>query len=222
MRERTKTHRPPDAGNRSAGGNTAIIYIASRRSDPVLTRLKTATLDDPVPTETARQHNGHAPGNTVRRAILTRVIDPTGGPPDWHHLPPNPYNPHAWIVGEPVIGPGTWIGAFTVIDGSGGLEIGSGCDISAGAQIYTHTTVRRVVSEHRSPIERRPTKIGDHCHIGAGAVILMDCEIGDHCVIAAGTVVKEGTVVPRFSVVVGNPGRILPGAAHKFSTEAGA
>ena len=40
-------------------------------------------------------------------------------------FPPNPYNPHAWIIGEPTIGEGTWIGAFTVIDGSGGLTIGA-------------------------------------------------------------------------------------------------
>ena len=30
-------------------------------------------------------------------------------------LPDNPYNPHAWIIGEPTIGEGCWIGAFTVI-----------------------------------------------------------------------------------------------------------
>jgi UDP-3-O-[3-hydroxymyristoyl] glucosamine N-acyltransferase len=64
----------------------------------------------------------------------------------WHHLPPNPYNPHAWVIGAPEIGESTWIGAFTVIDGSGGLQIGRGCDVSAGAQIYTHSTVARAVS----------------------------------------------------------------------------
>ena len=63
--------------------------------------------------------------------------------PDWHHLPENPYNPHAWIVGEPEIGPGCWIGAFAVIDGSGGLVIGAGCTVTSGAQIYSHSTVRR-------------------------------------------------------------------------------
>ena len=38
-------------------------------------------------------------------------------------LPPNPYHDQAWVIGEPEIGDGTWIGAFTVIDGSGGLRI---------------------------------------------------------------------------------------------------
>ena len=104
----------------------------------------------------------------------------TNDVPDWHHLPPNPFNPHAWIVGEPVIGEGCWIGAFTVIDGSGGLTIGRGCDISAGAQIYSHSTVRRVVSDRAGDIKRAPTTIGDCVHIGAAAVVLMGCQIGSH------------------------------------------
>ena len=134
--------------------------------------------------------------------------------PDWHHLPENPYNPHAWIVGTPQIGEGCWIGAFTVIDGSGGLTIGRGCDISAGAQIYTHSTVRRVVSERRDDIERATTSIGDHTHVGANAIILMGCAIGDHCVVAAGAVVPQFTVIPPWSIAVGVPARIKVGAAR--------
>jgi acetyltransferase-like isoleucine patch superfamily enzyme len=137
--------------------------------------------------------------------------------PPWHHLPENQFNPHAWIVGDPVIGEGCWIGAFSVIDGSGGLHIGRGCDISAGAQIYTHSTVRRVVSERALEVERKPTTIGNFVHVGAGAVILMGCEIGDHSVIGAGAVVLESTTVPPWSVVVGIPGRVLPERAKRFS-----
>lgn len=136
--------------------------------------------------------------------------------PAWHHLPANPYNPHAWFVGEPVIGEQCWIGAFTVIDGSGGLTIGRGCDISAGAQIYTHSTVRRVLSDRDQPIERAATTIGDHVHIGAGAIVLMGCEIGDHCVIAAGAVVPQHTRVPDWSVAAGVPATIREGAARKL------
>lgn len=136
--------------------------------------------------------------------------------PAWHHLPPNPYNPHAWIVGEPQIGESCWIGAFTVIDGSGGLTIGDGCDISAGAQIYTHSTVGRALSESRVPIERAATSIGAHVHVGAGAVILMGCTIEHHCVIGAGTVVPQHTHVPAYSVVVGVPARIVEDGARRF------
>jgi acetyltransferase-like isoleucine patch superfamily enzyme len=141
-------------------------------------------------------------------------------PPDWHHLPANPYNPHAWFVGEPVIGEGCWIGAFTVIDGSGGLTIGRGCDISAGAQIYTHSTVRRVLSERREPIDRAPTTIGDFVHVGAGAVILMGCTIGHHSIVAAGAVVPQHTVVPPWSIVAGVPATVKPDAARRHAEPA--
>jgi acetyltransferase-like isoleucine patch superfamily enzyme len=121
-------------------------------------------------------------------------------------------------VGEPKIGSGSWIGAFTLIDGSGGLEIGVGCDISAGAQIYSHSTVVRVLSERAAPIERAPTVIGNHVHVGAGAVILMGCVIGDHSVVAAGAVLTQFTEVPPWSVVMGVPGRVHAGAAHRLVT----
>ena len=139
-------------------------------------------------------------------------------PPSWHHLPPNPYNPHAWIVGEPEIGPGCWIGAFTVIDGSGGLTIGEGCDISAGSQIYSHTTVGRVLTGGESPIRRARTTIGDRVHIGANAVVLMGATIGHHSVIGANSVVLEGLHVPPWSVVVG-AGDIRLDAARRISAD---
>jgi acetyltransferase-like isoleucine patch superfamily enzyme len=135
---------------------------------------------------------------------------PDAGTPPWHHLPANRWNPHAWVVGEPDVGEGCWIGAFTVIDGSGGLTIGPGCDISAGAQIYTHSTVQRAVTGGRAPVERRPTRIGAQCHIGAAAVVLMGVVLGDRCVVGAGAVVREGTVAPDDSVLVGVPARVLP------------
>lgn len=142
--------------------------------------------------------------------------DAATAPPQWHGLPENRFNPHAWVVGEPRIGEQVWIGAFTVIDGSGGLEIGHGCDISAGAQIYTHSTVERCVSERERDIRRASTKIGSHVHIGANAVVLMGADIGDHCVVAAGAVVTENTIAPPFSVLRGVPARVYPDAAKSF------
>lgn len=137
--------------------------------------------------------------------------------PEWHQVPTNPYNPHAWIVGDPVIGAGCWIGAFTIIDGSGGLSIGDGCEVSSGAHIYTHSTVARTIAEHNREIARAPVTIGDQVYIGAGAIILMGSTIGHHSVIGAGAVVLENTDIPPWSIVVGNPAKVLGGAAKKWA-----
>ena len=137
------------------------------------------------------------------------------GVPEWHQLRENRWNLHAWIVGEPIIGENTWIGAFTVIDGSGGLQIGRACDISAGAHIYTHSTVRRALSDGALPIDRGTTTIGDCVHVGAHATVLMGCTIGDHCIVAAGAVVLEGTTAPAWSLIVGVPARVVPDGARK-------
>lgn len=123
-----------------------------------------------------------------------------------HEFPENRYNPHCWIIGEPVIGEGTWIGAFTLIDGSGGLTIGRGVDVSSGAQIYTHSTARRCVSgRNYNTVDRRPVSIGDSVFIGANATILMGVTIGDHAVIGAGAVVNHD--VEAYSIVAGVPAR---------------
>jgi acetyltransferase-like isoleucine patch superfamily enzyme len=131
--------------------------------------------------------------------------------PHWHHIPENKYNPHAWILGSPEIGEDCWIGAFTLLDGSGGLTIGRGCHISSGAQLYSHSTVKRVLSGGAEPIERAPTHIGNFVHVGAGAVILMGSTIGDYCVIGAGAVVLQHSVFPAHSVIAGVPAKILGG-----------
>lgn len=121
-------------------------------------------------------------------------------------LPANPYNPHAWVIGEPAVGEGTWIGAFTIIDGSGGLTIGRGCDISSGVHIYTHSSARRCVSGRTfNEVEREPVVIGDRVFIGANAVINMGVSIGDEAVVGAGAVVTRD--VPARTVVAGVPAR---------------
>jgi acetyltransferase-like isoleucine patch superfamily enzyme len=131
-------------------------------------------------------------------------------PPAAKPLPPNPYNPFAWVAGNPEIGEGTWIGAFTLIDGLGGLKIGRGCNISSGAQIISHSTARRCVTERRHPeVDHKPTEVGDFVFVGANAVILMGAKVGDHSIIAAGAVVREDMVIPPYSLVAGVPARIV-------------
>lgn len=115
-----------------------------------------------------------------------------------------------WIVGNPEIGEGTWIGAFTLIDGQGGLVIGKGCNIACGAQILTHSTVRRCISERvYEDIDKAATTVEDFVFVGSNAVVLMGCRIGHHSVIAAGAVVREHTVVEPYSMWGGVPAKFI-------------
>jgi acetyltransferase-like isoleucine patch superfamily enzyme len=50
-------------------------------------------------------------------------------------------------------------------------------------------------------------KIGNHCWIGAGAIILKNVELGDACVVGAGAVVTKS--FPNGSVIAGVPARLI-------------
>ena len=111
----------------------------------------------------------------------------------------------AYVYGDVAVGTNTWIGPFTLLDGSGGLTIGSWCSISAGVQIYTHDSVARAVTEGQAPIDRAPVSIGDGCYIGAGTVVAKGVTIGSHAVIGAQSFVNRD--VEPFAIVAGTPAR---------------
>jgi acetyltransferase-like isoleucine patch superfamily enzyme len=113
----------------------------------------------------------------------------------------------SYVYGDVTVGERTWIGPFTVLDGSGGLRIGRSCSISAGVHIYTHDSVRWAVSDGAAPYERAPVTIGDCCYVGSHAVIAKGVHIGEHSVIAANTFVNRD--LPPYSIAGGTPCRIL-------------
>lgn len=122
---------------------------------------------------------------------------------------------HSFVIGKPKIGKGVWIGFFTLLDASGGLEIGDGCDISVGVQIYSHTTHARCASGRKLEVIRKPTKIGKHVFIGPNSVVLAGVTVGDHSVIGAGSVVTGD--IPAYSVAAGVPARVIRRIRKDFS-----
>lgn len=111
----------------------------------------------------------------------------------------------AHIFGDVTVGEESWIGPFTILDGSGGLKIGSHCSISAGVQIYSHDTVKWATSGGEAPYEYAPTAIEDNCYIGPQSVISMGVTIGKGAVIGAGSVVLSD--VPAGARFAGAPAR---------------
>jgi acetyltransferase-like isoleucine patch superfamily enzyme len=109
------------------------------------------------------------------------------------------------VMGDVNVGTNTWIGPFTVLDGSGGLEIGSYCSISSGVHIYTHDTVKWAVSGGNAEIEHAPVKIGNCCYIGCYSVISRGITIGDHSVVGACSFVNQD--IPAYTIAFGTPCR---------------
>lgn len=111
------------------------------------------------------------------------------------------------VIGDVHVGDDTWVGPFTVLDGSSGLTVGHHCSVSAGVQIYSHDTVEWALTGGMAPKRQAPTRIGDCTYVGPNAVIVAGVTIGSHCVIGAGALVNAD--VPDHRVVFGVPGRIV-------------
>jgi acetyltransferase-like isoleucine patch superfamily enzyme len=111
--------------------------------------------------------------------------------------------------GHITVGDGTWIGAFTFLNGAAGLAIGKAVGIGPRVTILT--------SEHRldfpdipvihAEISFSKVTVEDGSDIGAGALILPGVTIGRGAVVGGGAVVTRD--VPPFSVVAGNPARVI-------------
>lgn len=111
------------------------------------------------------------------------------------------------ILGDVKVGKNTWIGPNVVLDGSGGLVVGDFVSISAGAQIYSHNSIRKSMSLGKEDTQKSATKIGNGVYIGPNAVIQMGVTIGDHAVIGAMTLVLND--VPPNSKFYGIPGKLI-------------
>ena len=120
------------------------------------------------------------------------------------------------VLGSVKVGENTWIGPFTILDGSGGLEIGSYCSVSAGVQIYSHDTVEWAITGGAAGPARAHTKIGSRCYIGPNTVIAKGVTIGDGCVIGANSLVL--TDIPEGSKAFGTPCRVVGEVALSTSS----
>ena len=110
-----------------------------------------------------------------------------------------------------------WIGPNSIIDGSNGVKIGEGVQIAGLSGIYSHSShvAIRLCGEKYIEFEanerfgyiRGSVEVGDYTYIGCAAVVLPGVKIGRGCVIGAGAIINSD--IPDFSIVVGNPGRIV-------------
>lgn len=107
------------------------------------------------------------------------------------------------VLGDVKVGKNTWIGSNVILDGSGGLEIGSNCSISAGVQIYSHDSIGWAISGGKDDYKYEKTVIGNNCYIGPNVVIQKGITIEDGSVVGANSFVNKN--VPLNSKAYGSP-----------------
>lgn len=116
---------------------------------------------------------------------------------------------------ELIIGDNCWIGQNAFLHSGGGIEIEDEVGIGPGTIILSsqHSVNTLKKSILTSSLIFKKVKIKSGCDIGVGAIILPGVTIGKNSVVGAGAVVTRD--VAAFSVVVGNPAKLLRKGLNK-------
>ena len=102
------------------------------------------------------------------------------------------------------VGDDVFVGEHVVLDGRGGLTIGSHVSINSEAQIWTAQHDWRAPG---FPYVATSLSIGDFAWISARTIILPGVAVGEGAVVAAGAVVTKD--VGAWTLVAGNPARVI-------------
>ena len=105
------------------------------------------------------------------------------------------------------IGDGCFISLGAWLDERRGrIVIGDKVSITRGAKILSHDATTSCLQKV-TPVNGYITRLGHHCFIGMNSVVLAGVHVGEYSVVGAGCVVSKD--IPAYSVVVGNPMRII-------------
>ncbi len=119
--------------------------------------------------------------------------------------------PTADLIGEVEIGENASVWFTCVLRGDiEPIRIGANSNIQDGSIVHTMLGSPVVIGDwvtvgHRAVIHG--CKIGDHCLIGMGAILLNNAVVGEGSIIAAGALVTEKTVIPPRSLYMGVPAK---------------
>ena len=122
-------------------------------------------------------------------------------------------HPLAAVTGNVIIGKNCYIGPGAAIRGDWGqIILEDGVNVQENCTVHMFPGKSIVLKEsahvgHGAIIHG--AHLGRNCLIGMNSVIMDDADIGDECIVGAMAFVKAETIIPRRSLVVGNPAKII-------------
>ncbi|MES2799664.1 MAG: transferase hexapeptide repeat family protein [Bacteroidota bacterium] len=122
-------------------------------------------------------------------------------------------HPQASVIGNVIIGENVYVGPSAVIRGDWGkIIIEDGCNVQENCTIHmfpgTITLLKKGAHIGHGAIIHGGT-IGENCLIGMNSVIMDDVVIEEECIIGALSLVPQKMHIPRRSLLVGNPAKIV-------------
>jgi phenylacetic acid degradation protein len=122
-------------------------------------------------------------------------------------------HPLAAVTGNVIIGKNCYIGPGAVIRGDWGqIVLEDGVNVQENCTVHMFPGKSIVLKKsahigHGAVIHG--ANLGENCLIGMNSVIMDDAEIGDESIIGAMAFVKAETKIPKRSLVVGNPAKVI-------------
>ncbi|WP_460219868.1 acyltransferase [Psychroserpens sp. MEBiC05023] len=122
-------------------------------------------------------------------------------------------HPLAAVTGNVIIGKHCYVGPGAAIRGDWGqiiLEDGVNVQENCTVHMFPGKSITLKESAHVGHgAIIHGASLGRNCLIGMNTVIMDDAEIGDECIIGAMAFVKAETKIPKRSLVVGNPAKVI-------------
>jgi len=122
-------------------------------------------------------------------------------------------HPQATIIGNVTIGKDVYVGPHAVIRGDWGeIIIKDGCNVQENCTVHMFPATTVVFEEgahvgHGAVIHG--AHLGQNCMVGMNSVVMDNVVLGEESIVGAMAFVKANSIIPRRSLVVGNPAKII-------------
>jgi carbonic anhydrase/acetyltransferase-like protein (isoleucine patch superfamily) len=122
-------------------------------------------------------------------------------------------DPTARVFGAVTVGDGASLWPYVVVRAeSDTIDIGAHVNLQDHVMVHVGYRSGTTIGAYSSITHRvvlHGCTIGENCLIGIGATIMDRAVIGANSIVAGHTFVREDTVIPPNSVVMGTPGKVI-------------